>query len=273
MALTFYWRCEGTTLDGTHDFTAGDSTATLNSAAAINTAAVRYGTNGLDCPTSSDNATFTVSTNDLANPAAGAMAAWVRITTWGSAATLLSATGSTGNDFYVLMMTGTDELRFSSKRNGGSTFNLDTTAANLATGNWYFVGFAWDQAANDRRIVVYDSNMSLIENRTDLTTAYDQPTDIISLRIGEGNVTASDTHIDNVFVGSAYADLDDFITNATITSYTSYTTGGGGGGEVSATPMHRPGRTFGPAAAARLGGILHRQWIPYRGLLTPRYAF
>ena len=32
MALRFFWRCESTTLDGTDDYSAGDTTATANGA-------------------------------------------------------------------------------------------------------------------------------------------------------------------------------------------------------------------------------------------------
>ena len=48
MALTFYWRCEGTTLDGTHDYSAGATTMTaIGGGESISATAAKIGSNGV----------------------------------------------------------------------------------------------------------------------------------------------------------------------------------------------------------------------------------
>lgn len=257
MALKFFWRCEGTTLDGTHDFTAGDNTATLNSAAVINTDAVRVGTNGLDCPTSNDHAKFVVSSGDIIHSTTGSFALSFRITTFTAGAWLFTAlnTGASTN-FIQFDMVGTDdatgrELRFQIRQAGNPAHSITTTGADLAEGTWYAAVCRYDQTANDIGIEVYNSDGSLRTSIYDTTTSFLVPTGINELRIGEGGGTAVDEHIDNVFCADAYAEpLEDFLD---ITSYTAY---GASGGEVAGTPHQDLSTCFGPARAARLNGVI-----------------
>lgn len=252
MALKFFWRCEGTTLDGTHDFTAGDNAATLSSTAAINTDAARIGTNGLDIPSSNDAAEFTISSNDLISTAGGSAAFSFRVTTWGNGAVIFTAVGTAGNDHIRVELGTTDELIFRHRVSGTSNLTLTTTAANIATGTWYSVVIRWDPSAEDRRIEVYDDAGSLIQAVEDTTTAFGPQTDLIALRIGETAGVACDVHIDNVFIADTYAEaLEDFLH---ITSYTEY--GVAAGGEVSWTPKHDLDKSHGPAIAVRLNGAM-----------------
>lgn len=221
MALKFFWRCEGTTLDGTHDFTGGDNAATLNSTAAINTDAAKIGTNGLDIPSSTDYAEFAVSSDDIISRSAGAVGFWFRVTTWGAGATLFHAFGTAANDQISLSLSGTSELLFRHRVSGVTNLTLTTTDASLTTATWYFVVIRWDDAANDRRLEIYDTAGSLVGTPVeDLTTAFGQQTDLITLRIGDVTGTACDVHIDNVFIADSYS--EDLPTWKDITSYTEY---------------------------------------------------
>lgn len=221
MALKLYWRCEGTTLDGTHDFTAGDNTATLNSIAAINTDAAKLGTNGLDCPSASDYAIFAISSGDLFDRLVGKFGFWLRFeATPDSGSQIFTAQGTLANDFIRILAIG-DELRFDFRQDGNSVVSLSTTAANMTTATWYWVEASWDQPNNDRRIAVYDSSGALINAVEDTATAYLAPNDLITLNIGNfGGGGTFNNHYDNVFVADAYA--EDLLTFRDITSYTEY---------------------------------------------------
>lgn len=233
MALKFFWRCEGTTLDGTDDFTSGDNTATLNSAAAINTDAVRIGTNGLDCPTANDYAEFTVTSNDLVSINGGAAAFSFRVTTWVNAAVIFRAQGTAANDHVTVELGTTDELVMRHRVSATTNQTVTTTAANLTTGVWYGVVIRWDPATDDKRLEVYNDAGTLIEGVEDTSTAFGPQTDFIALRIGETTGQASDLHFDNVFIADTYA--EDLQSNLTIASYTNY----GGGGAAAYKPRRR----------------------------------
>lgn len=242
-AISFFWRAEGTTLSGTDDLPAGDTSVTLNGTAAVNATAGLIGTNGVQVLTFSDNARLDSNTT-LIDPTVGSVGFWFRIQTWSNGASLFYVRGSNFAYNIELYMTGTDELRLHFNEDGsGST--LDTTAANLATGTTYFCTFSWNQPANDRRIRVYNSSGTLIHEVEDTSTAFTAPVDLATsdgLRIGEARGFAGAVYIDNIFIGKAYGDADDFLTNRSITSYTSYGGGGGGGGGSTTTPNFFRGR-------------------------------
>lgn len=231
MALTFFWRCEGTTLDGTHDFTAGDNSAAAGAGSpSISSTAARVGSNGVLIDDANEYYSF--DPTSILSASVGAMACSFRFTTWLDGSTILKAfnTGASASRIQVSMGV-TDELQFNIRLDGGTTVTLSTTAANLTANNWYGVVIRWNQSASDRRIEVYDSSGTLIQAIEDTTTAFDLPTGINSLSIGSfDNVGSIGLHVDNVFVGSAYD--EPFEEKFTITSYTEYEGGGGGGGAV-----------------------------------------
>jgi len=227
MALKFYWRCEGTTLDGTHDFTAGDTTASAGSAGAINSDAARFGTNGIDCPTASDNMNFAVSGTDLVDPSVGSAAFSFRLVAFVSGQSMLNIRGTSTNDNITVTTLGTDDatgrelrLRYRSTSGGAENRTVDTTNANLAENTWYACVARWDATADLIRLEVYDASGTLIEGVTG-STSISVLTDVVGVYWGEvGAVGGSDLHVDNVFIADAYAEpLEDFLD---ITSYTAY---------------------------------------------------
>jgi hypothetical protein len=229
MALLFFWRCEGTTLDGTHDYSAGDTTATLNSGALINTDAARFGTNGLDIPTASDTARFNAAS--IINGAEGSVALSVRFTTFASGRSLLMAFGTNVLDQIRIETTGTDdatgrELRVRHRTTAGGAENvvIATTAADLELNVWYGVVARWDTTADSLKLEIYNSDGSL---RTEVSSssAITAQTDIVNLWWGEDGAGAIDMHMDNLFIADTYEEpLEDFLD---ITSYTEYGAAGG----------------------------------------------
>ena len=237
MAVTFFWRCEGTTLSGTDDLPGADTSATANNSPAISATAALIGSNGVLIDAAGESYLLD-SEAGIINRLTGSVAFWFRPQAWANGAGIWRAEGSSFDQNLGIMMTGTDELRFVVNLEGTQA-NLDTTAANIAVDTTYFVTASWDQPNNDRRIRVYDASGSLIQEVEDTATAYTAPTDLVgtdTFYVGESAGVGSPAYyIDNIFVGSAYADADAFLTNRSITSYTQY-----GGGAAPAGKYQRP---------------------------------
>lgn len=228
MALTFFWRCEGTTLDGTHDFTAGGNTATANNSPAISATAARIGSNGLLFDGVSERYDF--------NPAS----IWNRLV--GSAAFSFqfpTALATTGQPFFLcrgsasfddtiqVQIVSTNELRLIVRDATAGAVNLDTTSVDLAAGNWYGVVIRWDQPNNRRKIEVYNSSNALIQAVEDTSTAFTAPASLDAsngFRIGDSGGSVGTVWVDNVFVADTYG--EPLENNLTITSYTGYSSGG-----------------------------------------------
>lgn len=235
--IKFFWRCEGTTLDATHDKTAGDSTATMNSLAAIAAGAAKIGSNGLDVPSSNDHAKFAVSSGDLISSSLGSFGFWFRIATFGADASLFKAinTAASTNRIMIVMI-GTNtangrELRFNINLAGGINVNLDTTAADLDLNTWYFVVARYDEPNSDRRLEVYNEDGSLRTSVENLTTNFDVPSGINEIDIGEAEANACSVDLDNIFIADVYGEaLQD---KMNITSFTEYD------GAAPSTPAFR----------------------------------
>ena len=224
-AITFFWRAEGTTLDGTADYSAGDTTATASGTPAINATAAIIGSNGIQVDSSADRYRFT--NTSIITAAAGSVGFYINWQTFSAAgATWFYAQGVSFNDYVQVRGINTDELRLSIKNTvPGATVNLDTTAVNITTGSNYFVTISWDDAADLRRICVYNSGGTLVEACTVSSAAFDAPVDLTgtdNLEFGEANGFSTAYYLDNLFVGSAYADADTFYCNRNITTYASY---------------------------------------------------
>lgn len=240
MALDkFYWRCEGTTLDGTHDFTAGDGTAVLNSTAAINTDAALVGTNGLDCPTLGDNAQFVVSAGDIISSSEGSLAFKFRIVAFAANSSLFRAYNSASINHHIkVYLTGTDdatgrELSFAVRVTGSTNVIISTTAADMALNTVYAAVARWHVGNGDMRLEVYNADGSLRTSVENLATGSGTPSGIDTMLFGlsEGAGT-QDAHVDNLMISSTYGEpLED---NLDINSYTAY-----GGGSPPATPAFR----------------------------------
>lgn len=223
-SVNFFWRAEGTTLDPTHDFSVGDTTATLNSTAAINTDAARIGTNGLDIPSSSDHYSFVISSGDLMHPGTASIALWFRIVTFGGSFFSSTLTSNPSTNI-TAFLSGTDdatgrEVTLRNRLAGNLNVTLSTTAADLALNTWYFLVARYDEPNNDRRIEIYNSDGSLRTAVEDLTTDFAQATGIDNLAVGEATGATADLHLDNIFIADDYN--EPLQNKMNITSWTEY---------------------------------------------------
>lgn len=233
MSLTFFWRCEDVNLDASHDFTLGDNTATASGAGiSFDAAAARYGTTGI---LENNNGTylFDNSSQELANRLTGSFGMWFRCDTGAGVPLTIYVRGASFDDYVALgpsgnwdTNTGDFELHGRSTDTSGIEWNIITTLGDLTVDTWYFVTGSWDQPNSLRRVRVYSDTMTLLQEVED-TSAWIAPLTFAStgnIRIGDNAGPTITQHIDNIFMGSEYADANAFAANATITSYTSYFT-------------------------------------------------
>lgn len=222
MSLLFFWRCEGTTLDGTHDFTAGDTSATANGSATISAVSPLIGSNSILTAGSASH--FRFDSGSIIAAAEGSLSLSFRITTWVANGTLFTIFGSSTDNFIQVLMTGTDELRFQiGSATGPTDISLDTTAANIATGTDYRLIVRWQDSTNSRYIGVFNSSDALISETEDTTTNWVVPTELSGsdrARFGDTGGALSVFRLDNIAIADDYAEpLEDFFQ---ITSYTDY---------------------------------------------------
>jgi len=226
---TFFWRMEGTTLSGTDDHDAGDTSIELSGTAAINGTAALVGSNGVQILTAGDHARWDSSTA-LISPTVGSVGFRVRVQTWANGGTFWYVRGSSYTYAIRIAMVSGDELRLQFNEDSGVS-TLDTTAANLATDTTYIVTASWDQPANARRLRVYNSSNVLIQEVSDLTTAYTAPVDLATTngaRVGDATGANAAYYIDNLFLDDTWAGADEILCNNSITSYTAYAACSGG---------------------------------------------
>lgn len=225
-ALSLFWRAEGTTLDGTHDYSAGDTAVDTSGSPTISATGAKVGSNGISGAGYYyfDNTTPSA----IINTGEGVIAGWFHATTWGNLTAPIYLRGSSYQNAVKIAITGTsgsgNVALYINEDTGAST--LATTGANLSTGNWYFVIVQWDNGGTGprRRIAVYNASGTLIAENSS-TAAFTSPPDLQTLRFGSIDGFAG--YVDNIFGATDYDDASAILSNRDITSYTSY--GGGGG--------------------------------------------
>lgn len=225
MALTFFWRAENsTTLDGTHDYSAGDTTATANNAIEFSSAQAAVGTYSILANQGVEYYWF--DSASIFSVSQGSAGFWFRITSFTAGATLMDFydASEVGSSIYV-ETTGTDELRMRISRVGQGVTDIATTTANIAVDTWYFCVIRWHESNQDGRIEVYNSSMALLDSNENLSvtsTHFPLNANVDRFLLGDINNNNPNAYIDNIFVADTYSEpLED---NATITSYTQYGT-------------------------------------------------
>jgi hypothetical protein len=147
--ILFWWTCESANI-GAGDYSAGDTTGTVFSAATFDVTAVKLGTNGLDCPTSGDSVRFVNASSNILVESAGRIGFWLQVKTW-VAGIFIGTLNSTG--VFNLQLYGTDELQF--RYNDGTNDRWAiTTTANLVVDTWYYIEIAWDVSTELQKIFV-----------------------------------------------------------------------------------------------------------------------
>ncbi|MCK5606254.1 right-handed parallel beta-helix repeat-containing protein, partial [Candidatus Pacearchaeota archaeon] len=216
--ITFWWRCEGTSLDANLDHSAGDTSATAVGTPALNAGAGKYG-NGLDAPAATDYYEF-----DSANIVDGnddRIGRWIRVPTYIDTTRILSVYED-ANNMISLVLDAPDELQLLWYYNSGFEMYLTTTDANIPTGSgeedWRYVEFAYDAgigAGSDYAEIWVDGvSKASISNET--------LTPITPTKVQAGIITdhAADVHADNIAISNDKTrDLNDL---STATQYPGY---------------------------------------------------
>lgn len=193
--ITFFWTAESTTL-GANDYSAGDTTATVNDTVAINTAAARIGTNGLDVPSSWDAVSFDVVNDDIINSQQFRIGVNYRCTARTNNARLVELRNSSGH-YITLNVGSTDEIEL--KRYITLDDMITTTDANLVCdgSTWYFIEAYYDDINNIRKIFIDGVE------KASSTAAFTGITDVNALRIGSWLTNAVDEHLDNIMISNS----------------------------------------------------------------------
>lgn len=214
-AIDFFWRAEGTTLNGTDDFSQGDTTADPNQDVSISATAGMVGTNGIlvTAPSSSSYYEFDADIADFAgSPSTQPMSAGF-IVNFRTALPQngdiigLEFKGTGANDRVLVSLASTNEINLRVHQQGQSAINLNTSAANVAANTQYRIIIRLDLANDDRNIEVYNSSCTLIEDREDTSTdlSLGIPTDITSVQIAKTSADANNTWYDNYLIENTYA--------------------------------------------------------------------
>lgn len=228
MALKFFWRCEGTALDGTHDYSTGGTNMTLVGEASLSTDAAYLGTNGVACVDSIDFYHMAVDSIIGSTIPVGSIGFWFRfpdvVFSGGNpfGVTFEEPTWNVTNNWLGIRTSGTT-VQLSMRSNAVSALSLDCSDIGLSTATWYFVTAAWDFANDKRKIAAYSASAQL-GSAEDTSTGIGsrQPVTITRFDIGNRSGTNQAFHVDNVFVGDSYDDAEVFATYRNITSYTQY---------------------------------------------------
>lgn len=211
--LLFSWHCENVdvTLGGVaggvnNGCSAGYTTATANSSAAINADhTAQDGTNHCDFPTASDRYLFTVSSNDIANPAAGTVIFYLKLQT------PLQYNGlfrlyADANDYLKIAISTADKDELTLSYSGNGTIKTITTSGiNMTTGVWYKITAKWSVAGVSEGGTKYlsidvDDATGTRAYGTAALTAFTDALGTDGLQFGETDGYASDFQIDNIKV-------------------------------------------------------------------------
>lgn len=228
MAVTFFWRCEGTTLDSpTNDYTAGTDTAVSTTGSpAINATAALVGSNGIQI-NAADEYYRLDSEAAILSRSAGAIGFYIRIQSFGNTASIMQLRFNSANSadrVILLLSTATNNhIKFRISESGGFD-SYDLEGPEMSVDTTYFVICRWDNSANDRSVAVYDSGGAHITGSPveDLTTSWTNPSEAYpitnGMTFGELSSVATSYYLDNIFIGTAWADGDTIYTNRNQTS-------------------------------------------------------
>lgn len=211
-APTFFWRAESGTLDSTHDFSAGDTSATSNGGVSFSATAVKVGTNGILTTNAQDYYIF--DPTSIFSTSEGAMGGWIQVTTalpsQQQAGPIVLRNSGVSNAVFSLGFDsgGSGEARFFIQNNSGSSTQIVTSNCNMTTGAWYFLLARWHSGNNDRELSCYDSSGALLDTVSDLSTSFSSnlPTGLDEMRVGNSSAFANPIYVDNVFVSQTYAE-------------------------------------------------------------------
>lgn len=224
--LTFFWRCESTELDETHDLASDAGDASLNFSATLSETAALVGESGLWANGAAQHASFD-STHTIFDPGEGAIGFLLYVTAW-AGGTAICIFGADNTNQYGVRLLGLNEsgnIAFFVGDPDSPTAEAVTTIGSLGAGVLYGVVGRWNHAEDTLRIEVYSDPLgtpTLIQGVSN-TNGYTAPSSLVGesrFRIGDQSGTGFTAYYDNIF---ASQDFDEPIEdNFGITSYTEY---------------------------------------------------
>ena len=195
--ILLWWRCEALDFSGTNgtlDYSAEDDIAAASGSAAINTDSVKYGTNGLDCPTNSSWVTFTVSSDDIVDADEGRIGFWYYQTTQAGDGFIARFILDTNNKSSIAIY-DTDGLNWSWTDGSTARTTLNIVDADLDPTTWYFIEAAWKVSTGYRELFVD----GVSKGSSSATIGTFEPT---SLLFGNISDVANDWFLDNIMVSN-----------------------------------------------------------------------
>lgn len=216
MSVRLFWRCEGLALDPVRDFSAGDTTATAVGSPAIDAGAAYVGDGGILANADPDYYSFDPA--GLVDPAEGCVGFAFRPRAWQNGARLFEANGTDPQDYVRMELDNNSELVVSISSSLGTNLGLTTgfsgPAANMVVDSWYRLVLRWDQATHRLAGEVYSSVNRLLGWAEKQSYNFSAPVEL-GTKLAFGIVTAVTppvVNLDNIFVGSRFADpVQDFI--------------------------------------------------------------
>jgi hypothetical protein len=219
---TFFWRCEGTTLDATHDYAASgvDTTAAANGDVSLSGTAALVGSNGVLAAGTSDRYQFSSNT-DLISPTVGSFGFLVQLDTISANTRVFVLSGSSSSyGMAVRVYAGIDFGLMINEE--GTRTDLNLTGNNIAVDTTYGIVVRWDNNNDLLRLELYNSSGTLVES-AERTSAWTAPANLTNATYGilvgnTGSPAGVTTYVDNVFISKNYDDpIEDYLF---ITSWT-----------------------------------------------------
>ncbi len=187
---------------GASECSDGDTTGVTGSGAATASAAARYGTYGLDCPTDGDEADFDVSSDDIVSGTKGSIGFNVRVTDFTNYQDFLRIYKDVNNDNVALQTVNTDELRVRWRYGSSNEGDCITSGEDLQTATWYHIQVFYDASTANDDYIIIEVNGSPACSATGLSlTPFAGASAFVAFAVGERNGgVSSDYHVDNVMM-------------------------------------------------------------------------
>jgi hypothetical protein len=186
MALKFFWRCEGTTLDWNgstgDDFCGADNTLTLLNSATISANAARVGTNGVRCISTSAGGTSGATPSEIwpgtttsgnTGDTVGSFAYSFRVATAldniSGIAFGLRARNAASTEEFTVRQAGTQNLLLYLDGSAGP-LSISLTGNQVVADEWMGVVVRIDVPNDKARIELYNSAGTLVDSAQDLAS-------------------------------------------------------------------------------------------------------
>jgi len=146
--MSFFWTAESTTL-GDDDYSLGDMSASLASAATINSDDVYYGTNSLSVPSGSDYAKFTYNVHLMISGSKGSIGFWWKTGNFTHATNIFRAYAESGQEMQIQMgSNGGNAIRFYWDDADSST-GYSWAGDYIVNDTWYYINITYDVSTDE----------------------------------------------------------------------------------------------------------------------------